>query len=267
MGNRNCGKGALFELLKVFGSYVSAFNIECLKEDSKSTSTARDFYWMLPLEFTRLAISQEVPQGGCILRSDLVKKICSGGDTLTARRNYDRKDTDFKVECSIFCLGNNEITTHGDVNEHRLVFEGATSYQSQAQYDAMIADGADSYTMNKFRIADDKIKDKCKSYDWQMKAVALLLSRFVDERIVVLQTDIEDQEDMSLLTKLLECYDITRIESHLVLGSDIHDIYGKKVKAELKSLGVEYKKVKQRQGPFRDKFCYVGIEAKLEPKD
>ena len=132
MGNRNCGKGVMFELLGVFGPYVSAFTIECLEEDAKhNTMTARDYYWMLPLEFARLAISQEVPtrKTGCVLRSDLLKKICSGGDVLTARRNYDRKDTQFNVDCSLFCLGNDEITTNGDVNEHRLVFEGRRLYR------------------------------------------------------------------------------------------------------------------------------------------
>lgn len=266
MGNRNCGKGALFELLSVFGSYVVAFNLECLKEETKSNAmTAKDYYWMMPLEFARLAISQEVPKSkdGCVLRSDLLKKICSGGDTLTARRNYDRKDTQFKVECSMFCLGNDEITTHGDVNEHRLVFEGATSFISQDQYDSMVADGADSYTMNKFRIADEHIKTECKSYNWQMKVIALLLDRFIDERIVILPTDIEDQEDMSPMTKLLESYNITRIESHLVLGTDIHEEYGKKVKAELKAIGIQYKRIK-RIGLFRDQYCYVGLLTKSD---
>lgn len=266
MGNRNCGKGALFQLLGVFGSYVQAFNLECLKEDKKNTGlTAREYYWMLPLEFARLAISQEVPKSddGCVLRSDLLKKICSGGDTLTARRNYDRKDTQFTVECSLFCLGNDEITTHGDVNEHRLVFEGATSFVSQDQYDAMIADGSDKFSMLKYRIADDNIKNNCK--DWSTKIVALLLDRFVDKRIVVLKSDIEDQEDMSPFTKLLESYEITGIASHFVLGADIHDIFGKKVKAELKTNGVQYKKMNGKE--YRDKYCYVGLRARTEPEE
>jgi hypothetical protein len=257
MGNRNCGKGILYELLQVFESYIMPFNIENLKEESKSATTSRDYYWMLPLEFTRLAMSQEVPKGGCGLRSDLIKKICSGGDTLTARRNYDRKDTNFNVQCSIFCLGNNEITTKGDVNEHRLIFEGATSFISQEQYDSMIESGTDEYTMKKYRISDRNIKAKCQSIEWRNKIVSLLLSRFKDEPIRVLLADIEDEEDMSPFTKLQESYKITRIETHMVLGNDIHDMFGKKIKAELKANGVEY--IKTKKGEFRDKWVYVGL--------
>jgi Primase C terminal 2 (PriCT-2)/Bifunctional DNA primase/polymerase, N-terminal/D5 N terminal like len=263
MGNRNSGKGILYELLLVFGSYIMPFNIENIRDVTKGATTSRDLYWMLPLEFTRLAISQEVPEAGCILRSDLIKKICSGGDTLTARRNYDRKDTNFNVQCSIFCMGNYEITTHGDVNEHRLVFEGATTFKTQEQYDSLIASDTDNYTMKKFRIADRTIKTKCQSENWRNKLVGLLLNRFKDEPIRVLVDDIEDQEDMSPFAKLLESYKITQIESHLVLGTDIHDIYGKKVKAELKASGVDYVKCKKNE--FRDKWVYAGLQT-IEPE-
>jgi hypothetical protein len=264
MGNRNSGKGILYELLLVFGAYIMPFNIENIRQETKGATTSRDLYWMLPLEFTRLAISQEVPEAGCILRSDLIKKICSGGDTLTARRNYDRKDTNFNVQCSLFCMGNNEITSKGDVNEHRLVFEGATTFVSQEQYDSMTASGTDQNTMNKYRISDRTIKSKCQSDDWRNKLVSLLLNRFRDEPIRVLIADIEDQEDMSPFTKLLESYKITRIRTDVVLGSDIHEIYGKKVKAELKAGGVDYEKSRKKE--FLNKWVYVGLQS-IEPEN
>jgi len=265
MGNRNCGKGVLFSLLQAFGSYISAFNIQCiLNQKSSNEVTARDFYWLLPLEFVRLAVSQEIPKDAT-LKPELIKKLCSGGDDIVARRNYDRCDTTFNIDCSFFLLGNEEVVCPTDVAEHALRFEGSTQFISDAQYKAYKESGASECAMKRYRIGDSNIKEKCVSREWHIAFVNLLLDKFVDEPTKINVCDIEDATiSLSPIDSLLKSYDITKKQCDVVLGEDIHDIYGKKIKAELKNLGVKYERCKNLV--YRDRWVYRGIRHK-EPED
>ena len=137
LGNRNCGKGILFELLKCLGGYTKSFNIQSILEDKKNgVLSSKDLYWLLDFEFSRLIVSQEAPKD-CTLRSDLCKKIMSGGDDIVARRNYDRTDTHFTLELSMLMFANEYINKQGDVSEHCLEFEGCTSFISSQQLNEM----------------------------------------------------------------------------------------------------------------------------------
>ena len=263
MGNRNCGKGALFALLQSFGDYVSSFNIQgILDQKSSNEITARDYYWLLELEFVRLAVSQEVPLHAS-LRPELIKKICSGGDEIVARRNYDRRDTTFQLDCSFFILGNEEVTCPRDVAEHALRFEGSTQFISDAQKEAYLDSGMSEMAMQRFRIGDPDIKTKCVSQTWRMAFVNLLLDSFQDEPIKINVCDIEDADvPMSLMDTLQETYDITHNSKDVISGEDLHELFGKKIKAELKIHGVPY--VKSKRKSFRDKWVYVGLVKKEE---
>jgi hypothetical protein len=65
LGKRDNGKGVIFDGLKnAFGGYVSSFEIENLMYQRKRDDTgecSKKNSWMLNLETTRLAISQEIP--------------------------------------------------------------------------------------------------------------------------------------------------------------------------------------------------------------
>lgn len=262
MGNRNCGKGALFALLQSFGDYVSAFNLTCiLDQKTMNDITAKDYYWLMELEFVRLAVSQEVPQNAT-LRPELIKKICSGGDDIVARRNYDRRDTTFNLDCSFFILGNEEVICPRDVVEHALRFEGSTQFISPLQWEAYVESGMSELAMQRFRIGDPDIKSKCNSREWHVAFVNLLLDAFTDEPIKINVCDIEDADlQVSPLDTLQETYEITHDKHHLVLGLDIYDSFGKKIKAELKMIGIPYVKCK-RACEFRDKWVFVGLRKK-----
>ena len=266
VGNRNCGKGVLYSLLQAFGGYVGAFNLESIATNGRKEimSTPRDFYWLLDLEFTRLAMSQEVSDTKDFkLKSDVVKRICSGGDTIVARRNFDKRDTYFNLDVTLFALGNEHIETANDVYEHRLCFEGSKSFISKEQYDSYTADGLNELEMNKYLIADDKIKEKCRSPEYHRFMVALLLDRFVDEPIKVNITEVEDLTEDSSLTQLLEKYTLTKCRTDIVIGTDITNLFGKKIKQELRDLGVDYFRCRLR-GTHYNQWCYRGILLKAQ---
>ena len=260
MGNRNSGKGIIFELLKCLGGYTKSFNIQSILEDKKVGSiTSKDLYWLLDFEFCRLIVSQEAPKNSAI-RSDLCKKIMSGGDDIVARRNYDRQDTHFNLELSMLMFANEYINKKGDVAEHCVEFEGCTSFVTQHQLDEM-AKTMQPESLQKFRIADPDIKALCSTREYHLKMISILLHHYSEEPVKVIMTEIEDMEDVSPIEEFLSNYEITRSKNDMILGSEIHDIYDKKIKKELKSLGIDYVKCK-KCNEFRNKWVYVGIVEK-----
>jgi len=256
LGNRDCGKGVFEKLLGGFGEYVKPFtvqNIMCSRE--RKIATAKDNYWMLDYEFVRLAIAQETPKPEEKLKvqNEMIKKICSGGDQQIARRNYDRKDTHFQVDCSLFIMGNDPLEMEGDVLEHHISFESAVQFKSQAFIDNVIANQGEIFA-RKYRVADDTVKEKCGTYEYQMAMVDILLDAFTHEKITVES----ESEEQSVVKKFLEVYEITGGDDE-VLGAELKP-FGSKIKSELQMLGVGYKK--SRTGEKKNKWVYIGIKRK-----
>ena len=260
MGNRNSGKGIIFELLKCLGGYTKSFNIQSILEDKKVGSiTSKDLYWLLDFEFCRLIVSQEAPKNSAI-RSDLCKKIMSGGDDIVARRNYDRQDTHFNLELSMLMFANEYINKKGDVAEHCVEFEGCTSFVTQHQLDEM-AKTMQPESLQKFRIADPDIKGLCSTREYHLKMIAILLHHYSEEPVKVIMTEVADAEDVSPIEEFLTNYEITRRQSDMILGSEIHEVYDKKIRKELLSLGIQYKKC-HKKNELHNKWVYVGIVEK-----
>jgi len=255
LGNRDCGKGVFEKLLGGFGDYVKPFtvqNIMCSRD--RKVATSRDNYWMLDYEFVRLAIAQETPKPEEKLKvqSEVIKKICSGGDPQIARRNYDRKDTHFQVDCSLLIMGNDPLEMTGDVLEHHISFESAVQFKSKTFIDNVIKNQGE-LCAKKYRVADDTIKEKCSTYEYQMAMVDILLDAFTHEKITVEN----ETEEESVIKQFLNHYEITNDKDDIVLGKELEQ-FGSKIKSELKLIGIEYKK--GTKGDFRNKWVYVGIK-------
>ena len=188
IGNRNCGKGVLYELLQAFGDYVGPFSVKNILCDRKGhgAETSRDNYWLMEFEFMRLAVSQEIPPEcvGMKLKSEAIKRICSGGDTQIARRNYDRRDTKFQIETALLSMGNESINMEGDVLEHHLGFESAIQFKDQAFIDKVREELGDLATC-KYRVADSMIKQLCASSEWRLAFIHLMRESFTHTQITV----------------------------------------------------------------------------------
>jgi hypothetical protein len=131
LGNRDCGKGVEYDLLKnAFGNLVDTFELGnmlyCRKTAGlENVDCSKKLYWLMDLEFVRLAISQEIPaeNSGLICNSKMLKKISGGGDEIVARRNYDRKDTHFTLDTTFYMKGNSKLQhDNNDVYETNLHF-------------------------------------------------------------------------------------------------------------------------------------------------
>lgn len=116
-GARNCGKGVLCNLIeKTFGSFVGlikADNFLCSRITSGGDE-AKKMSWLIPLEFTRLAIANEIKQDDdnesrlnkVKINGVLIKGFASGGDTQQARQNY-KDEINFKLQSTMMILCNN----------------------------------------------------------------------------------------------------------------------------------------------------------------
>jgi len=271
LGKRDCGKGVLYDLLESsFGDYVKTFelkNIMCQRNSKIDNSEiSRKLYWLIDYQFSRLAISQEVPsaEDKMKLNSEMIKKLAGGGDNHVARRNYDRVDTTFKIDTTWFSLGNDEIEVDcEDVNEHRLQFASATSFKTQSQIDEMREAGASELLLASYKIKDDTVKDKCKTDYWANAFVMLIFNAW-ENKAVDICIEKSDTSVSSLRERLLEKYTITGNAEDCLLVNDITDEFSmdnkKKINTELESFGV-VKKKHQKAGDFKNKWCYYGIKS------
>jgi hypothetical protein len=273
LGSRDCGKGVIFELLKnAFGDYVSSFSINNMlyERATDTTETSRKLYWLLDYEFVRLAISQETPSPEDKLKVNckLLKLIASGGDEQDARRNFDRVDTKFKLDTTLFSLGNYALNfDSADVMEHCIEFSSTVQFKTKNEIDRMRSEGESELLLNSFKIRDDNIKTKCKTEDWNNACVYLLFKNYKDFAVPIYKNnETMDESEYSVRKLLLVNYDITGDKEDCIIANDVFEKIGgckKKITNELLSFGVEKKK-SNRRNETKDKMCFFGMKKKKE---
>ena len=85
LGTTDCGKTILTKAIEAsLGDYVGAFNAENLLYRKTSNDEAQIMRWAMLLRFKRIIISNEMKSTSTI-NGNMLKKISSGGDSLTGR--------------------------------------------------------------------------------------------------------------------------------------------------------------------------------------
>jgi len=275
VGNRDSGKGMSYELIKTAcEKYLGSFKLDniLLQREGNGKETAKDSYWLLELEFMRLAIAQETPNAkdNYKISGSLLKKLASGGDTQIARRNYDRKDTHFIIDATLFIFGNSSLDcSTSDCNEHRFEFESKIQFKHESQINTLIKYNLPQNVKDEhFGIINTKLKEKCQSIEWGNAFILMIMKYYKKQPLSVIQnTAIEGEEEIPLICKIFEKYNITKDIKDIILAGDIErdlDADKKKITSELTSLGVIKQKYKGGNKNFRDKMCYLGIKEKIE---
>jgi hypothetical protein len=268
VGNRDCGKGVLYLLFEAFGSYLKTLsldNVLCSRVGKMEAKKSVEFFWLLEFEFCRLAFSQETPtpESNLKINPSLFKKLVSGGDTQSARRNYDREDTLFKVDFTPFLAGNNSLILDGDLNEHVIEFDSFIQYLSPVEIEAKRVSEGDFVVDRKYRVKDPSLKDSCCSLDWKLAVIYLIYSSYVDTALPAGIMNVEIEETTTLIGKFSRDYEITGNPDDIVPISDIKSHqYGRdwnKLKIELEGLGVKINKCKKGIPEIRDKVCCFGV--------
>lgn len=273
LGNRNSGKGVEYDLLRGgFENYVSSFELGnmlyCRKTlGLENVDCSKKLYWLIDLEFVRLAISQEIPNNNAkmVINGKILKKITGGGDTIIARRNYDKKDTHFKLDTTFYIKGNNTLECDTpDCNETRIEFNSVVQFKSQEEIKNMTNDGIDENVLKRYKIADPSIKNKCNTLEWKNAIVYLIFQHYKNTRVTMKNNCTYD--DNELIRAILQNFEITNKNDDFILCSEVNDIlegFDKgKIMLELQCMNVLKKKCKIRESLLRDKICYFGIKQK-----
>jgi len=279
VGNRNCGKGVLYELAgNALGKYVGSFKLDniLVQREGQGKETAKDLYWLLEFEFMRLAIAQETPPDSIKYKisAPLLKKICSGGDIQQARRNYDRCDTHFKTDASILIMGNEPIEcSSNDCDEHRFKFNTVIQFKSEEQLQQLQTHNLpEDVLTHHFGTIDYSLKDKCKTAEWCNAFILLIMKYYKNEPLTASCSIVDDDDDSNtspLICRIFTTFELTKNNDDILLASDVEGLLNDdktKIKNELTALGIVKKRVKAR-GPFRDKICYLGIKIKNTEND
>jgi hypothetical protein len=271
-GNRNCGKGILYSLFESFYGYIKPFDLSNVlvgRNDNKSQEASRMMYWLMDYEFTRLSIAQETPkpEENMKINGRLFKKINSGGDTQTARRNYDRKDTNFIIDTTIFIAGNNELKyTENDVKEQEISFVGIKQFKTKEEIEQMKESGMSEIALKQFGIKDNNLKDIVKTEEYQKAFIYLIFSSFKDYAVpVIMKTDNDDEDEnnVPLTQRILNDYIISKGDKVLVSDFIIQGFNKDKIEKALNNIGIEKKKWTKRDD-FRLKWVYIGIRKKTQ---
>jgi hypothetical protein len=283
LGNRNCGKGVMFEILNSsLGDYMSSFELGHLMYSRKTEGmdaidATKRLYWLLDYEFKRIALSQEVPEAKVkkIVNGTLFKKIQGGGDEMQARRNYDRYDTFFKLDTTFMMMGNHQIQfDSADVWERGLEFSSVYQFESQAAIDAAHED-----TKMRLRLADDSIKANCSSVEWGNACLYLLMNYYKKTKVSIIRSADTDDEPLerSYITIAKEVFDWSD-PTAVTLGSEIfaamkysmpeeQSFDKKKMIKELALANFHYKKCNIKTDALYGKWCFTGLKVILKVKE
>jgi len=271
LGNRDCGKGVQYNLLETaFGDYVRTYELGNVLYNSKTAGSenvdcSKKLYWLLDLEFVRLAISQEVPdsKSGLVVNSKIWKKANGGGDTIVARRNFDRCDTHFTIETTFANFGNYSLMFDSDdCCEHELNFCSVNQFKTEEEIEQLRNNGISDIELSRYKIKDLNLKNKCKTEEWANAMVYLLYENFIDKPVTIIREIYED-ESINLIGKITMKYSITNnIEDDFIVANDLYKLINddkKKIDNELKSINV-FKKKNKKRGEYRDKMCFFGLK-------
>jgi hypothetical protein len=275
LGNRSCGKSLEYDILsRAFEQYVTTFELGNMLYCRKTTGLenvdcSKRLYWLMDLEFVRLAVSQEIPESksGLIVNSKILKKITGGGDTIVARRCYDRRDTHFLLDTTFYFKGNYSLLTDSpDCDETRLEFESVVQFKSKEEIEMLRESCEEDTEMDRYRLADPMIKQKCRDLEWMNAMVYLIFENYQERPVNILRLpDDDDEESRSLQTALKSRFEFTKDDTPM-LAAEVMSIMlefdKKKVENELAARNV-FKKKHIKRDDFRQKWCYYGIKKKL----
>ena len=109
IGERDCGKGVLVGMLEnCFGEYCRTTNSENFLYKNAGQDSAKALSWLVPFEFKRLLLTNEITIGEKTkINGNILKKLSSGGDKIEARVNH-KDEINFKIQARV-CMFCNDL--------------------------------------------------------------------------------------------------------------------------------------------------------------
>jgi phage/plasmid-associated DNA primase len=179
-GFRNSGKGVLSDLLKnCFENYIMTTNSgNFILKKSNGVDSAKSLSWIIDYQFSRLAITQEITiDENEKIDGNMIKKFCSGGDYLQARKNH-QDETEFKIQSSLMICCNDlpEIKPSDTM-------EFCNEFQMKSKFIDDDFDESNKIDTFKYYKKDDNIKnDILKRDDILMEFINLLFEYYSNKK-------------------------------------------------------------------------------------
>lgn len=267
-GLRNCGKGVLSDILKkAFDGYIRTTNSGnfILKTTTQDASKANS--WMLDYQFVRLAITQEISleEKQCI-DGNMIKKFCSGGDYIDARKNH-KDETEFKMQTSLMiCCNDFDKVKPSDAMELCNEFQMKSKFIDNTFDESLKLEGYKYYTK------DNNLKTEFLSRkDIINEFILIILESYntpVEYPKDILQENKDNDEDDDY-NKLFNIFEFTTSKDNFISNETLKETLKdnkipftlKKCKMLLKTKGAE-----EHRRAFDRGLCYLKIKEVKEDK-
>jgi phage/plasmid-associated DNA primase len=221
LGGTNCGKSILTTAVSLAcGQYVGSFNAENLAYRNSNEDEAKAMRWALLLRYKRLIFSNEM-KTKTILNGNMIKKLSSGGDTLTGR-THCKEEEEFIPHFLPVCFANDlpKIAPYDDAVDTRLRF---VSFKKE-----FVDEPTNEFQLQK----DENIENEIKTLRFQRVLVGLFIQTYLDfkengtpdEPVEVIMAKEEwagDEKDP--LNKVLSEFEVTNNTEDYVESADIQE--------------------------------------------
>ena len=170
LGDTNTGKSVLsYAIKKSLEGYFGDFNAENLVFSKNSCDEAAKLRWALLLRYKRIIVSNEM-KSDTMINGNMIKKISSGGDSLTGRYHCGN-ETPFTPHFLTICMSNDlpKISPYDNAVDNRLK---VISYKKQ--FVDNVVD--EEYELKK----DYNITDEINKIEFQNSFLMLLINRYVE---------------------------------------------------------------------------------------
>jgi phage/plasmid-associated DNA primase len=244
LGMSNTGKGIMTKALQLScGQYVDTFNAENLAYTQSSNDEAQKLRWALLLRAKRIIISNEMTNNKP-LNGNILKKVCSGGDTLIARLHAGL-ETPFVPQFLSVLLANDipEIKPYDDAMINRVrVYTYTKTFVDEPQ--------------NEFELKKDpELENEMQTHRFQRCFVGLLLKSYLHFNDVLKRVEIEpdevmmakkdwmgDDKDNNIIAKFQLTYELTNDLNHHTKSKDIETWVASSKEVSYRKFVMELKK-------------------------
>jgi len=198
LGERNCGKGVFEALFKhSLQDYYQTFSTENLITRKANYDAERELIWTMNFQFARLAVSQEADVKAQLKKEYngvLLKRICSGGDPIKARR-LNENPVEFNVQTGIMIMAN-DCPAFDPKDTYTMChqFNNNVQFKTQAEIDQETADGVHPNILATYRLADADLKTNVKTDEYADALIMLLYKNWQDKKPLI-RKDAEEKED------------------------------------------------------------------------
>jgi len=246
-GQRNSGKGVIGDLLKnCFGKYIKATNSgNFTLKNYSNNDEAKSNSWILDYEFCRIAITNEIKidnDNKNKVDGNTIKKFCSGGDYMEARKNF-KDEIEFRIQSTLLICCN-------DIPE----MSPTDAYEFTTFINMTSA----------FKEIDDKYKMKNIKYykpDNSIKTHFIKKKEVINEFILILidayknkvdmpekfKMEVEENKEDDDLNIILDTFEFTNNDNDFISNNDLKTYYKDlrlpmsftKFKGTLKGFGAE----------------------------